>query len=177
MKPEEKVKLLSCEVSILCIFFCFSFLLDAGPLSVMIEHSTGSYVLCTLQRGVLFQQPLNLEFAAGEELSFFINGNGTIHFFLVFWMNVVQVFIKWSLITQHKSWDFLVFIDLQNLHCNLLVAISKMSLYAYHCAGLYPTSNSWEPKTTIPCHGKFVAKCCFSRYFMEYFGNMEEQAT
>jgi len=43
----------------------------------MIQHGTGSYVLCSLQKSTLLQQPLNLEFAAGEEISFVINGTGT----------------------------------------------------------------------------------------------------
>ena len=58
-------------------------ILDKAPLSVMLEHESGSYVLCNLQDGLLFQQPLNLEFAAGEELSFRVNGNGNIIIWLL----------------------------------------------------------------------------------------------
>ena len=42
----------------------------------MIERDGKSYVLCTLQHGKQFQQALNLEFASGEELAFFIKGKG-----------------------------------------------------------------------------------------------------
>jgi len=42
----------------------------------MIERDGKSYVLCTLQHGKHFQQPLDLEFAAGEELTFYIKGKG-----------------------------------------------------------------------------------------------------
>ena len=42
----------------------------------MIEHNTGSYVLCSLLKDKLYQQPLNLEFAAGEEISFVVHGTG-----------------------------------------------------------------------------------------------------
>jgi FK506-binding nuclear protein len=50
-----------------------------GPVSLMFEQNSKSYVLCTLQRGTLYQQPLNLEFGTGEEVTFYVNGQGKIH--------------------------------------------------------------------------------------------------
>jgi len=49
---------------------------DEKPVSLMIERDGNSYVLCTLQHGKQFQQMLDLEFASGEELTFFIRGKG-----------------------------------------------------------------------------------------------------
>ena len=55
----------------------FDVLSDEKPVSLMIERNGNSYVLCTLQHGKHFQQPLDLEFASGEELTFFIRGKGS----------------------------------------------------------------------------------------------------
>ena len=55
---------------------------DENPVSLMIERDGKSYVLCTLQHGKHFQQPLDLEFASGEELTFFIKGKGSYHILL-----------------------------------------------------------------------------------------------
>lgn len=52
---------------------------DENPVSLMIERDGRSFVLCTLQHGKHFQQPLDLEFASGEELIFFLKGKGVIH--------------------------------------------------------------------------------------------------
>jgi len=49
---------------------------DEKPVSLMFERDGVSYVLCTLQHGKHFQQSLDLEFASGEELTFFIKGKG-----------------------------------------------------------------------------------------------------
>jgi len=51
--------------------------------SLMIERDGNSYILCTLQHGKHFQQPLDLEFAAGEELTFYIKGKGSCHILLL----------------------------------------------------------------------------------------------
>lgn len=50
---------------------------DDKPVSLMFERDGVSYVLCTLQYGKHFQQSLDLEFASGEELTFFIKGKGS----------------------------------------------------------------------------------------------------
>jgi len=55
---------------------------DENPVSLMIEHDGKSYILCTLQHGKHFQQPLNLEFASGEEMTFFVKGKGSCHILL-----------------------------------------------------------------------------------------------
>ena len=57
-------------------------LADENPVSLMIERDGTSYVLCTLQHGKHFQQVLDLEFASGEELTFFIRGKGLHPFML-----------------------------------------------------------------------------------------------
>jgi len=61
---------------------------DENPVSLMIERDGRSYVLCTLQHGKHFQQPLNLEFASGEELIFFIKGKGLRHILLSAYSNL-----------------------------------------------------------------------------------------
>jgi len=50
---------------------------DESPVSLMIEYDGKSYVLCTLQHDKHFQQPLDLEFASGEELTLFVKGKGS----------------------------------------------------------------------------------------------------
>lgn len=49
------------------------------PISVMIEHEKSEFLLCTLQSGGQVQQPLDLNFIEGEEVTFFLNGQGTVH--------------------------------------------------------------------------------------------------
>ena len=61
---------------------------DENPVSLMIERDSRSYVLCTLQHGKHFQQPLDLEFASGEELTLFIKGNGLYQFLLSVHLNL-----------------------------------------------------------------------------------------
>jgi len=70
--------------------FCHlcDWLADEDPVSLMIERDGKSYVLCTLQHGKFFQQSLDLEFAAGEELTFFIKGKGFCQFLLSIYLNV-----------------------------------------------------------------------------------------
>ncbi|XP_012934836.1 46 kDa FK506-binding nuclear protein isoform X2 [Aplysia californica] len=46
---------------------------------VLLQHESSEYLLCTLQHGKLLQQPLNLNFAAGEQVSFSLNGSGIVH--------------------------------------------------------------------------------------------------
>merc|ERR1719309_80961 len=43
------------------------------------ESSESEYLLCTLQHGHLLQQPLDLVFATGEQISFSLNGSGVVH--------------------------------------------------------------------------------------------------
>ncbi|ELT92262.1 hypothetical protein CAPTEDRAFT_220209 [Capitella teleta] len=47
--------------------------------SVMVQHDKAEFLICTLQKGSLFQQPLDLNFTEGEELTFFLNGKGVVH--------------------------------------------------------------------------------------------------
>lgn len=61
-------------------------------MSLMIERDGKSYVLCTLQHGKHFQQPLDLEFASGEELTFFIKGKGSCYILLSAYMSLECVY-------------------------------------------------------------------------------------
>ncbi|XP_071109786.1 46 kDa FK506-binding nuclear protein-like [Haliotis cracherodii] len=47
--------------------------------SVMIQHEKAEFVMCTLEFGRLYQQPLDLNFTEGEEVTFFLNGTGIVH--------------------------------------------------------------------------------------------------
>ena len=42
----------------------------------MISQEGSEYIVCTLSPKVLFQQPLDLNFTTGEEVTFFLNGQG-----------------------------------------------------------------------------------------------------
>lgn len=44
--------------------------------TVMVESEKAAYALCTLQAGKIPQQPLDLNFTEGEEVKFFLEGNG-----------------------------------------------------------------------------------------------------
>lgn len=47
--------------------------------SVMIEHGKTEFLLCTLEYDRIMQVPLDLLFIEGEEVSFFLNGEGVVH--------------------------------------------------------------------------------------------------
>jgi len=47
--------------------------------SVMIQQEKGNFVVCTLQYGKLFQQPIDLQFLEDEEVTFYLAGQGTVH--------------------------------------------------------------------------------------------------
>ncbi|XP_046581557.1 46 kDa FK506-binding nuclear protein-like [Haliotis rubra] len=47
--------------------------------AVMIQHEKAEFVMCTLEFGRLYQQPLDLNFTEGEEVTFFLNGTGIVH--------------------------------------------------------------------------------------------------
>ena len=53
----------------------FSNLTD-GATTIMVESEKADYALCTLQAGKIPQQPLDLNFTEGEEVKFFLEGNG-----------------------------------------------------------------------------------------------------
>lgn len=46
---------------------------------VMLEHGKAEFLLCTLDQGNSRQVPLDLNFVEGEEVTFFLNGKGTVH--------------------------------------------------------------------------------------------------
>ncbi|KAK3608155.1 hypothetical protein CHS0354_034114 [Potamilus streckersoni] len=50
-----------------------------SQVSVMINHDKAEFLLCTLNHKHLLQQPLNLSFTEGEEVTFFLNGQGVVH--------------------------------------------------------------------------------------------------
>ena len=52
-----------------------------GCVSLMFEHDQREFLLCTLQHGKLYQQPLDLNFAYGENVTFYTIGKGTEHLF------------------------------------------------------------------------------------------------
>jgi FK506-binding nuclear protein len=45
----------------------------------MYTHDENSYLLCTLQKGKIFQCSLDLNFMAGDNLCFSTKGNGIVH--------------------------------------------------------------------------------------------------
>jgi FK506-binding nuclear protein len=47
--------------------------------SLMIQHEKAEFLLCTLEHGKLHQQPMDLNFTEGEEVTFFLNGKGVVH--------------------------------------------------------------------------------------------------
>lgn len=47
--------------------------------NLIIEHEKSEFLLCTLEHGKSYQQPLDLNFAEGEEVTFFLNGEGVVH--------------------------------------------------------------------------------------------------
>lgn len=53
----------------------FSNLTDEAT-TVMVESEKADYALCTLQAGKIPQQPLDLNFTEGEEVKFFLEGDG-----------------------------------------------------------------------------------------------------
>lgn len=48
-------------------------------LSVFVEHEKSEFLLCTLEYGKLYQEKLDLMFVEGEPITFFHNGEGTVH--------------------------------------------------------------------------------------------------
>uniref|UniRef100_A0A023GIS6 peptidylprolyl isomerase n=1 Tax=Amblyomma triste TaxID=251400 RepID=A0A023GIS6_AMBTT len=46
---------------------------------VMLEHGKAEFLLCTLDQAHSRQVPLDLNFVEGEEVTFFLNGKGTVH--------------------------------------------------------------------------------------------------
>ena len=50
-----------------------------SPVTVMVEVNKAQFALCTLQAGRIPQQPLDLNFTEGEEVTFFTEGNGDVH--------------------------------------------------------------------------------------------------
>lgn len=49
------------------------------PVMVMLEHAKAEFLLCTLDQAHARQVALDLNFVEGEEVSFFLNGRGTVH--------------------------------------------------------------------------------------------------
>lgn len=41
----------------------------------MIQHEKAEFMLCTLQHGKTYQQPLDLNFTEGEEVTFFLTND------------------------------------------------------------------------------------------------------
>ncbi|KAL3865719.1 hypothetical protein ACJMK2_043079, partial [Sinanodonta woodiana] len=50
-----------------------------SQVSVMINHDKAEFLLCTLNHKHLLQQTLDLNFTEGEEVTFFLNGQGVVH--------------------------------------------------------------------------------------------------
>ncbi|XP_075540519.1 46 kDa FK506-binding nuclear protein-like [Dermacentor variabilis] len=49
------------------------------PVMVMLEHAKAEFLLCTLDQAHARQVALDLNFVEGEEVTFFLNGRGTVH--------------------------------------------------------------------------------------------------
>lgn len=52
---------------------------DNEPVQVMYTHDENSYLLCTLQKGKVYQCQLDLNFQEGDKLCFSTKGNGIVH--------------------------------------------------------------------------------------------------
>lgn len=52
---------------------------DADPVQVMYTQDDNSYLLCTLQKGKIYQCALDLNFKEGDKLFFSTKGNGIVH--------------------------------------------------------------------------------------------------
>lgn len=52
---------------------------DNEPVQVMYTQDDNSYLLCTLQKGKVYQCPLDLNFQEGDNLCFSTKGNGIVH--------------------------------------------------------------------------------------------------
>lgn len=50
-----------------------------STVSLWLQHDKAEFLLCTLEYGKLYQQPLDCNFTEGEEVTFFVNGQGVIH--------------------------------------------------------------------------------------------------
>jgi len=50
-----------------------------SPVSLMVNIDKAEFLLCTLGYGNILQQPLDLMFTEGEEVTFFLNGSGIVH--------------------------------------------------------------------------------------------------
>ena len=49
-----------------------------GEVSVMIQHDSSDFALCTLQPHIRPQQALDLDFHCGEHVTFYLHGNSTL---------------------------------------------------------------------------------------------------
>ena len=45
-------------------------------MSVMAQSEESEFLLCSLRHGQMMNQPLDLNFNDGEEITFFLNGSG-----------------------------------------------------------------------------------------------------
>jgi len=52
---------------------------DNEPVQVMYTHEENSYLLCTLQKGKVYQCQLDLNFLEGDKLCFSTKGSGIVH--------------------------------------------------------------------------------------------------
>ncbi|GAB6019410.1 hypothetical protein CHUAL_000990 [Chamberlinius hualienensis] len=52
---------------------------DAQFISVMLEREKSEFLLCNLHHDKQIQQPLDLHFIQGEEITFYISGDGVVH--------------------------------------------------------------------------------------------------
>ena len=50
-----------------------------GMVSVMISTEKAEFLICSLRHKTHFNQPLDLNFTEEEEITFFVNGDGTVH--------------------------------------------------------------------------------------------------
>ncbi|XP_072038641.1 uncharacterized protein [Amphiura filiformis] len=50
-----------------------------GVVQVIVKHEKAEFLVCSLFYGTVFQQPLDLNFTEGEEVTFFTEGRGIVH--------------------------------------------------------------------------------------------------
>lgn len=70
----------------------------------MVQHDKAEFMLCTLEYGRVYQQTLDLYFTEDEEVTFFLNSEGTFPVFsrLRFW----TVFTHGGIFISHKfEWE------------------------------------------------------------------------
>ena len=75
---------------------------------VMLQHEAAEFLLCTLGHGNLLQQPLDIDFSSGEDVTFFLNGGGTALLDLFGQLQAFLIWLPWVRLwyCYLQGWDF-----------------------------------------------------------------------